>query len=65
MFLIGYGIGAAGVGIGLGILIGHALDGIARQPEMAPKITSTMFIGVGFTEVLALIGFALCFILQP
>ena len=53
---IGYGLGTVGPGIGMGILIGKALDGIARQPEVAGQLRTTMFIGVAFVEVLALLG---------
>ncbi len=53
---IGYGLGTFGPGIGLGILIGKALEGIARQPEVAGQLRTTMFIGVAFVEVLALLG---------
>ena len=53
---IGYGLGTLGPGIGLGILIGKALEGIARQPEVAGQRRTTMFIGVAFVEVLALLG---------
>ena len=53
---IGYGLGTLGPGIGLGILIGKALEGIARQPEGAGQLRTTMFIGVAFVEVLALLG---------
>jgi F-type H+-transporting ATPase subunit c len=30
---IGYGLAAIGPGIGIGVLVGKALEGIARQPE--------------------------------
>ncbi len=53
---IGYGLATLGPGIGLGILIGKALEGIARQPEVAGQLRTTMFIGVAFVEVLALLG---------
>lgn len=53
---VGYGLAAIGPGAGLGILIGKGLEGIARQPEMAGQLRSTMFIGVAFVELLALLG---------
>ncbi len=59
---IGYGLGAIGPGIGIGILVGNAVQAMARQPEMAGDIRTTMFLGVGFTEALALIGFVLFFL---
>ena len=53
---IGYGIATLGPGIGLGILIGKTVEGMARQPEVAGQLRITMFIGVAFVEVLALLG---------
>ena len=50
------GLGAIGPGIGLGILIGKTVEGIARQPEVAGQLRTTMFIGIGFVEVLGLLG---------
>ena len=32
---VGYGLAAIGPGIGVGIVVGKAIEGIARQPEMA------------------------------
>ena len=45
-----------GTGIGLGILIGKTVEGMARQPEVAGQLRTTMFIGIGFVEVLGLLG---------
>jgi F-type H+-transporting ATPase subunit c len=59
--VLGYGLGALGPGIGIGILVGKALEGIARQPETAGQLRATMIIGIGFVEALALFGFALAF----
>ncbi|HYY82735.1 MAG TPA: ATP synthase F0 subunit C [Actinomycetes bacterium] len=59
--VLGYGLGALGPGIGLGFLIGKALEGIARQPEAAGQVRTTMFIGLAFVEALALFGFVLAF----
>ncbi|MEG7772339.1 ATP synthase F0 subunit C [Listeria monocytogenes] len=56
MATIGYGLATVGPGIGLGILIGKALEGMARQPEVAGQLRTTMVIGVAFVEVLALLG---------
>ncbi len=53
---IGYGFAAIGPGIGIGVLVGKALEGIARQPEATGVIRVNMFLGIAFTEALALIG---------
>ncbi|MFV1962236.1 MAG: ATP synthase F0 subunit C [Acidimicrobiia bacterium] len=60
--LVGYGLAAVGPGIGIGIVVGNAITAMARQPEMAGTIRTTMFLGIAFTEALALIGFVLFFI---
>lgn len=56
-----YGLAAIGPGIGLGIMIGKALEAMARQPEAAGQVQTTMFIGIGAIEALALLGFVLVF----
>lgn len=53
---IGYGIATLGPGLGLGMLIGKTVEGMARQPEIAGQLRTTMFIGVAFVELLALLG---------
>ncbi|SDD54381.1 ATP synthase F0 subcomplex C subunit [Sanguibacter gelidistatuariae] len=53
---VGYGLATLGPGIGLGILIGKTVEGMARQPEVAGQLRTTMFIGVAFVELLALLG---------
>ncbi|WP_414121928.1 ATP synthase F0 subunit C [Corynebacterium nuruki] len=53
---IGYGLAAIGPGIGIGIVAGKTAEGMARQPEMAGQLRTTMFLGIAFTEALALIG---------
>ena len=48
--------------IGFGIMTGNAVQAMARQPEMAGQVRTTMFLGIAFAEALALFGFALYFI---
>jgi F-type H+-transporting ATPase subunit c len=57
------GLAAIGPGVGLGILIGHAVEAMARQPEYANQVRTTMFIGIGLIEALALFGIAFSFII--
>ena len=59
---VGYGLAAIGPGIGVGIVAGKTNEAMARQPEMAGRLQTTMFLGIAFTEVLALIGLATYFI---
>ncbi|MPZ87642.1 MAG: ATP synthase F0 subunit C [Nitriliruptorales bacterium] len=58
-----FGLGAIGPGIGLGYLIGKAIESMARQPEAAGMVRTTMFLGIAFVEALALFGFVLSFII--
>ncbi|MDR9449756.1 MAG: ATP synthase F0 subunit C [Acidimicrobiia bacterium] len=60
--LVGYGLAAIGPGIGIGIVAGNAVQAMARQPEAAGMVRTTMFLGIAFTEALALIGFVLFFL---
>jgi F-type H+-transporting ATPase subunit c len=60
---LGYGLAALGPGIGLGIVVGNAITAMARQPEAAGMVRTTMFLGVAFTEALALIGFVVFILL--
>jgi len=57
-----YGLAAIGPAIGIGYLVGQAVQAIARQPESAGQVQTTMFLGIAFTEALALIGFVLFFL---
>ena len=59
---IGYGLAAIGPGIGIGLVFGHAIEAMARQPEASGRITQYMWIGFALTEALALIGFIAPFI---
>lgn len=59
---IGYGLAAIGPAIGLGILVGKTIESTARQPELAGRLQTTMFIGIGLIEILAFIGIATPFI---
>jgi F-type H+-transporting ATPase subunit c len=61
---LAYGLAAIGPGIGIGLVVGRAIEAMARQPEAAGMVRTTMFLGIAFTEALALIGFVLAFILQ-
>ena len=44
------GIGAIGPAIGEGNAVGKALDGMARQPEMANTLRTNMILGCAITE---------------
>jgi F-type H+-transporting ATPase subunit c len=60
--VIGYGLAAIGAAIGVGMVVSKTIEATARQPEMASKLQTTMYLGIAFTEALALIGLAAPFI---
>lgn len=59
-----YGLAAIGPGIGIGLIFGSAIESMARQPESAGMVRTTMFLGIAFTEALALIGFVVFILLK-
>ena len=61
---LAYGLAAIGPGIGIGYLVGQSVQAIARQPEAASQVQTTMFLGVAFTEAIALIGFVVFILLK-
>lgn len=58
-----FGLAAIGPGIGIGFLVGKTVEAMARQPEAAGMVRTTMFLGIAFTEALALFGLMLAFII--
>ncbi len=61
---VGYGLAAIGPGIGIGLVFGHAIEAMARQPEATGRISLYMWIGFALTEALALIGLVAPFIFK-
>jgi F-type H+-transporting ATPase subunit c len=59
---VGYGLAAIGPAIGVGIVVGKTIEGTARQPELGGRLQTLMYIGIAFTEALALIGIATYYI---
>jgi F-type H+-transporting ATPase subunit c len=57
---IGAGLVTIGAGLGIGKLASSAMDGIARQPEVAPKIQVTMLIAAALIEGVALFCAVIC-----
>lgn len=58
------GLGMIGPGIGIGILVSKALEAIGRNPDASGKIQTTMFIGIAFTEALAIFALVVGFIIK-
>ena len=57
------GLAAIGPGIGQGIAASKALEGMARQPEMAGKLQTTMILALALMEALAIYGLLISFML--
>lgn len=64
--LIGSGIAAVGVvgpGIGIGVAGSRALEGMARQPEMATRLLVNAIIIAALMEALGLLAFVIAIML--
>jgi F-type H+-transporting ATPase subunit c len=49
-------LGGLGAAIGVGLLGGKLIEGSARQPELAPKLQVTFFLGAGLVDAIPIIG---------
>lgn len=58
---IGVGVAALGVAIGQGLAANAGLQAMARQPEVAGKISTSLLISLVFIELVFLLTFALLF----
>ncbi len=64
--LVGAGIAVVGVfgpGIGIGVAGSRALEGMARQPEMAGKLLANAIIIAALMEALGLLAFVIAILL--
>lgn len=57
------GIGAIGPAIGEGNAVGHALDGMARQPEAAGNLRTNMILGCAITETTGIYSLLIAFLI--
>ncbi len=57
------GIGAIGPAIGEGNAVSHALDGMARQPESADNLRSTIIMGCAITETTGIYSLIIAFLI--
>lgn len=57
------GLAAIGPGIGIGIVASGALQAIGRNPEIQGTVVTYMFIGIAFTEALAIFGLVISFMI--
>lgn len=57
------GVGTFGGALGQGRTASAALEGIARNPQAAPKVQTPMIIALALTESLVLFSFVIAFFL--
>ncbi len=61
---LAYALSTIGPALAIGFLVGKSVESMARQPEAAGMVRTTMFLGIAFTEALALIGFVVFILLK-
>lgn len=54
---------ALGISIGQGIGLGKGLEGVAKQPEAANNIRTTMIVGMAIMETIGVLTFVIAIIL--
>ena len=57
------GLGALGPGLGIGMAVAKAMEAIGRNPEAAGDIRTTMIIGAGLAEAVAIYAFVIAIII--
>ena len=57
------GIGAIGPGVGEGTAVAHALDGMARQPEVSGNLRTTMILGCAIVETTGIYSLLIAFLI--
>lgn len=60
---IAIGLGAIGPGLGIGIAVSGAVQGVARNPEAAGDIRTTMIIGAALSEAVAIYALVIALVL--
>ncbi|MEG1585070.1 MAG: ATP synthase F0 subunit C [Anaerovorax sp.] len=58
------GLSTIGPGVGQGIAASKALEGMARQPEMAGLLRTNMILAFAFMESLSIYGLLIAFLLM-
>ena len=61
---IGAGLAIIGVGIGIGRIGGQAVEGMARQPEMAGRIQTSALLFAALVEGAGLFAVVIAFMIQ-
>ncbi len=57
------GIATIGPALGQGTAAAKAMEGMARQPEMAGELRTTLIIAMAFMEALTIYGLLIAFLL--
>lgn len=57
------GVGAIGPAVGEGNAVSRALEGMARQPEAADNLRSTMIMGCAITETTGIYALIISFLI--
>ena len=57
------GLGGLGPGLGIGLAVRGAMEALGRNPEAAGDIRTTMIIGAGLAEAIAIYAFVISIIL--
>ena len=60
---IAIGVGAIGPGLGIGMAVRGAMEAIGRNPEAEGPIRTTLIIGAGLAEAIAIYAFVIALIL--
>lgn len=60
--VLAFGLAAIGSGIGVGIIVGKTIESVARQPELAGRLQTLMWIGIALTEALCFIAIGVGFV---
>ena len=66
MKLMGAGLAAIGVtggGIGIGLVVGGAVQAMARNPDFTGTIQTNMILGIAFAEAVAIYALVVALIL--
>ena len=66
MRLMGAGLAAIGViggGIGIGLVVGGAVQAMARNPDFTGTIQTNMILGIAFAEAVAIYALVISLIL--
>lgn len=57
-------LGALGPGLGIGYAVGKAMEAIGRNPEAQAAVRTTMILGAGLAEAIAIYAFVIALILS-